>query len=632
MSTSTTLLPATEQARADTPVIPARTEAPVRRGGSIVVLDFGSEGNSAAYRTYGWSGQESSYVWSILDSSGMRLPNPFDRHPIVIDFDLNVCSSGGFLTSAVIRLNVNGRPVGSACVKGLSRVRFHVPADVIVPDEPIELQIGHPCFVRVDFLDVGHDDRPLGLCVYSVRAYPPWMQEEMDRFAPRPGTSGHVAAISQVDLSDDSPVESQTYRFGASEPGRSTLREGWVHDEDGNAWCTKRFNYIELPAPAQTAEYVARISICALYVRNILSSQRLSILLNGAVIGQFMTAADTVLTIPLPPELLLGTDVLRFALVAPNGIPIGGFAGQTSPAFLSFVVDSIEIRPAKRVGAPLPKSRGDDVAVARPLAISDMFIEDSLETLPDAIQRKIGIPVTELLRNFESLGDNCFFGGLQRRAGAEVLGLLRFGNTPIKALLRALDDDFKAVRDKSSISMRIQAYGPREWLLHVDRYGLRWHTDVLENTTDPEVVLSQHAMRLSYLVRKFNETLRSGRKIFTLARADVREQAHPVPLWNEQAMIRTPREPYRLAEVLSVFQEINRYGRNTVMYVTESTDAWRSGTVELISPGVMRGYVESLKLSPELGDREYASWLKVAANAWLLDQGPNASFRNTSTS
>jgi hypothetical protein len=47
-----------------------------------------------------------------------------------------------------------------------------------------------------------------------------------------------------------------------------------------------------------------------------------------------------------------------------------------------------------------------------------------------------------MIREFESLGDNCGFGLAQRKAGAELLSLLRFANTRLNALLLGLDEAF----------------------------------------------------------------------------------------------------------------------------------------------------------------------------------------------
>ena len=53
--------------------------------------------------------------------------------------------------------------------------------------------------------------------------------------------------------------------------------------------------------------------------------------------------------------------------------------------------------------------------------------------------RAPGKPIEELMLAFESLGDNCEFGLVQRDGGAEPLGLLRFAGMSLGNLVAALE-------------------------------------------------------------------------------------------------------------------------------------------------------------------------------------------------
>jgi hypothetical protein len=241
--------------------------------------------------------------------------------------------------------------------------------------------------------------------------------------------------------------------------------------------------------------------------------------------------------------------------------------------------------------------------------------------------------MTEILQHYESLGDNCAFGLAQRKGGCEVLGLLRFGNTPLKGLMIALDDEFKEAASKTEVKLRLPDGPKGEYSLFVDRYGIRWHTNVYGGgTTEEDTIFAQQTMRLAYLRRKFYEALRAGRKIITISRAEPRKHPIPLPFAAEPDVWEERPERLRFAEVLPLFLRLNEYGTNTLLYLTRCSHNRRSGTVELIAPGVMRGYVEDFVILPDLHNGDHAAWLRVAVNAWLLDKGPNASFRNTATS
>jgi hypothetical protein len=602
-----------------------------RRGGNVFVVDFHRDGNSAAYRTSGWSGQEPSHVWSVWSGSLLRLPARADNTPFTVEIDFAIPIGRHALKAAVVRVFANGHAVGSAAVIGWTRLRCDIPEGLIAPDEPIDLRFDHPCFVRMDFMDLGHDDRPLGLCFYAVRIYPPWMKQAMEGFAPKLPEGKLVQAVLPSPAAVGEPNEQAHYRFGAADPGRVLLREGWLHDARGDAWADARVCTLELPAPDRAGQYFARFTLCPLYIRSFMTSQRISILLSGAVIGQYMTGTDTSFAIPLPPELFEPGGVLAFTFTMPDGLPMHPFDPAQEPNFLSFLLDSIEIAPIPPRHVALAAVRDDDITPPAPLAVSDRFLDEPVDQLPVAVKAALGVDMADILKNYESLGDNCAFGLAQRKGGCEVLGLLRFANTPLSSLMTALDDEFRAATVKSELTLRLPDGENGEYCLYADRYGIRWHTNVNGGTSDEETIFAQQTMRLAYLRRKFYEALRAGRKIVTISRAEPRKHPVPLPFANEADVWEEKPERLRFAEVVSLFLKLNEYGTNTLLYLTRCERGRQSGTVELLAPGVMRGYVDDFVILPDLTNEDHAAWLRVAVNAWLLDQGPNAAFRQAAT-
>jgi hypothetical protein len=640
MPPDTAMTPIAEAALADLKTPPAAASPPPaaaapkdggnRRGGSVFVVDFHRDGNSAEHRTFGWSGQEESHVWSLGSESGLRLPPRLDGTPLTIEADFAIPTGRYGLRSAVVRVFANDRLIGSAAVIGWTRLRCDIPEGQIAPGEPINLRFEHPCFVRMDFMDLGHDDRPLGLCLYAVRVYPPWMKQAMERFSPKLVEGKLVQAPAPAPFGE--PAEPAVYRFGDADPGRSLLRQGWLRDPHGDAWADDRVCTADLPAPVRTGQYLARITLSPLYIRSFMAFQRINILLSGAVIGQYRIGVDTSLAIPLPPELSEPGGVLSFSFALPDGLPMHPFNPGQKPNFLSFLLDSIEILPLPPRHAALARIRDDDITPPGPIATSDRFLDETVDQLPDAIKAALGVEMAMILQHFESLGDNCSFGLAQRKGGCEVLGLLRFGNTPLKSLMIALDDEFRATSDKAELNLGLPDGPTGEYCLYADRYGIRWHTNVHGGTLDEATVFAQQTMRLGYLRRKFYEAMRAGRKIVTISRAEPRK--HPIPLAfaGERELWEEKPERLRFAEVLPLFLRLNEYGTNTLLYLTRCSYNRRPGVVELLAPGVMRGYVDDFVILPDPNNGDHATWLRIAANAWLLDQGPNASFRKTAAS
>ncbi|WP_216856578.1 hypothetical protein, partial [Acidisphaera sp. S103] len=68
----------------------AREDVQNSRGGTIFVVDFHRDGNSAAHRTFGWSGQEQTHVWSVEGSCGLQLPSQTASTPLAVEVDFTI--------------------------------------------------------------------------------------------------------------------------------------------------------------------------------------------------------------------------------------------------------------------------------------------------------------------------------------------------------------------------------------------------------------------------------------------------------------------------------------------------------------------------------------------------------------
>jgi len=60
----------------------------------------------------------------------------------------------------------------------------------------------------------------------------------------------------------------------------------------------------------------------------------------------------------------------------------------------------------------------------------------------------------ELVLRFESLGDNCKLGLVQRKVGAEPLGMFRFAGAPLEHLLQAMRARFAGMADPAHVQVQ----------------------------------------------------------------------------------------------------------------------------------------------------------------------------------
>jgi hypothetical protein len=106
----------------------------------------------------------------------------------------------------------------------------------------------------------------------------------------------------------------------------------------------------------------------------------------------------------------------------------------------------------------------------------------------------------------------------------------------------------------------------------------------------------QESARLSFLRRKFIEELAAAEKIFV----------------------------YKIAagasdeEILPLHMALNRHGEAMLLWVVPAERNRPAGTVEVILPGLMKGYIDRFAPDANAHDLSFDGWLRVCANAFVL--------------
>ena len=208
-------------------------------------------------------------------------------------------------------------------------------------------------------------------------------------------------------------------------------------------------------------------------------------------------------------------------------------------------------------------------------------------------------PVDEraVLERFQSLGNTCEFGQVQKNAGVGGLGLLRWSATSPASLMLGLADDFRLMGEPDNVELTDHK-GEYFW---TDRtYFMHSHTFIRIEGSDRAKVLEELTARSRFLRRKFAEDLRSGEPIWVFHVHKDYDQA------TEEAV-------RRLAEALAA------RGPNLLFWVVPAFSAGRApGTAEWIGPNLLKGYggLHAALDSKPLSAR--AEWLKLCKAALAL--------------
>jgi hypothetical protein len=201
----------------------------------------------------------------------------------------------------------------------------------------------------------------------------------------------------------------------------------------------------------------------------------------------------------------------------------------------------------------------------------------------------------DLVLHFESIGDNCELGLVQRRAGAEPLGLLRFAGVPLRNLVRGLNARFANIADPRHIRLNVE-HG--EYMVKLTKYDFNFHAHVDVGEMAPEALHRQQVRTVGFLAEKFMADLENPVKILVFRQ----------------------NEPLLGSDLVDLRIALSAYGRSILLWVQDACPGHPPGSVVVADEGMMVGYVRRLAARETVPDLDYESWMLVLrrANAvWL---------------
>jgi hypothetical protein len=202
----------------------------------------------------------------------------------------------------------------------------------------------------------------------------------------------------------------------------------------------------------------------------------------------------------------------------------------------------------------------------------------------------------DLALQFESLGDNCELGLVQRRVGVEPLGLLRFAGAPVRHLISALDLRLEGIADPATVHV-YQENG--EHMIRLSKYDFNYHTHLKSGEADPEALRRQQVGTVGFLTRKFIADLESGEKILVFRQ----------------------NEPLSANDLVDLRIALSAYGPGLLLWVQEARPGHPAGTVVVADDRLMIGYVTRLAARGNVPELDVRSWLAMLRNAHALRPG-----------
>jgi hypothetical protein len=203
-----------------------------------------------------------------------------------------------------------------------------------------------------------------------------------------------------------------------------------------------------------------------------------------------------------------------------------------------------------------------------------------------------------VFRTFESLGNNCELGIVQRTHGYDTPGLFRnVGFQTVEQIIKALECRFEGMFDAGNFSYLQRSNWP-DYALHCRRYGFVFHTAIPCDQPILEKTASRNIASFRFMLRKLREDLEQGEKIFVY-RSD-----------------RTASDDL----VVRLHSAIRTYGPGWLLYVRQDASKPRCD-LEIPADGLMVASMPLLSNSnPPVIDM--ASWQRLArlsTSMWRLN-------------
>ncbi|MBE7158144.1 MAG: hypothetical protein INR62_06870 [Rhodospirillales bacterium] len=386
-----------------------------------------------------------------------------------------------------------------------------------------------------------------------------------------------------------------TISFAMAGNSLGHLGGGWARAEADFTWCTGAESHLMIPPPETAEEYILTLDVTPFVHMPDLPTQRLIVSVNDTVIGSARLSRPTLLGYRIPASLVHRNDRMLVTLQHPDATRPCDVSSTTDQRALAFAVREAKLHHVRHgkthawshLPAGLTLGSGERGAHAR----------GSADVVEWAINRT-GLSLPDIALKFESLGENCEFGLFQRRCDAEPLGLLRFSSTFMRNLIRGIDTGFEGLGEIDDIDPRLEGGPQKEYMIHEKRYGLVYHTFVYEGQRSIWLMREQESARLRFLRRKFIEELEATDKIFVYKlNAGVSDE-----------------------EILPLQMALNRYGDATLLWVVPAERDHPPGTVEVIRPGLLKGYIDRFAPDHNAHDLSFEGWLRICANACVLAQ------------
>ncbi|MBV9735905.1 MAG: hypothetical protein JO209_08340 [Acidisphaera sp.] len=368
--------------------------------------------------------------------------------------------------------------------------------------------------------------------------------------------------------------------FGVAGNSGEFMLSGWSRTEGAYTWTIGEESKLAVEASLPAASYLLVITATPSVHPAFFPAQRVSVVVNEAVVGGFELRERGRLECALPPGLIRPNRTTTISLRLPDATRPRDHFAEGDDRRISLAVENIRLlrlrAPAPAPAPALPADRSAPLAagLAEP-------------TVPEKLQR------------FENLGWDCEFALVQKHFGVGNTTLFSFATTPHYMLINALEAGLEGLGEPENTDLVLQL---GEYFVHDKRYGFKNHTWIRENQVEQRRLRELQCRRTQFLKQRFLDTLMGASRILVFKRQN------PTP---EQ-------------EIRRLHRALRDFGPNTLLWVDVGDPVHPAGTVEQVEDGLLMGYIDRLApVENASANISFSGWATLCAAAWRLWTAPD---------
>ena len=234
------------------------------------------------------------------------------------------------------------------------------------------------------------------------------------------------------EISLDLPPFGRSISFGKRGHSDEVIGSGWSFQEAACRWMTGGFSEfaLQMPAESDAVDFIFMLRVTPHTANGQIDFQRCTV----------VCGAETVADVKLVLSSWIGFRISAEAMVSNKLAIVFVHPDAASPEKFGISPDSRELAIAVHEAVLLPVTEADELMGWR--GRTGRFVSSDWRAqalVPD--WKKIA-------SKFQSMGQDCEFGCVQRQCEAEPLGLFRFGATQLHGLIQCLRNEFSELTDE----------------------------------------------------------------------------------------------------------------------------------------------------------------------------------------